>query len=93
MNKEKIIMALCSAILLAPSTLSAKQWTLKECISYALQNNIQLQKTLIQKQIATENWLQSKAAMLPSLPRPIKISTILLGLKVVLAVQDILEVR
>ena len=60
-------MALCSAILLAPSTLSAKQWTLKECISYALQNNIQLQKTLIQKQIATENWLQSKAAMLPSL--------------------------
>lgn len=60
-------MALCSAILLAPSTLRAKQWTLKECISYALQNNIQLQKTLIQKQIATENWLQSKAAMLPSL--------------------------
>lgn len=44
-----------------------KQWTLKECINYALQNNISLKKTNIQKKSSHEDLLQSQAALLPSL--------------------------
>lgn len=44
-----------------------KQWTLKECIDYALQNNISLKKTNIQKKSSHEDLLQSQAALLPSL--------------------------
>lgn len=49
------------------SSLSAKQWTLQECIEYALANNITLKKTLISKLTAHEDMLQSQAALLPSL--------------------------
>lgn len=59
---------LIGAILCAiPSGIYAKQWTLKECINYALENNISLQKTQIRKASANEDYLQSKAALLPSL--------------------------
>lgn len=59
---------LIGAILCAiPSGIFAKQWTLKECINYALENNISLQKTQIKKASANEDYLQSKAALLPSL--------------------------
>ena len=44
-----------------------KQWTLKDCIDYALQNNISLKKTNIQKKSTHEDLLQSQAALLPSL--------------------------
>lgn len=50
-----------------PSLACAKQWTLQDCVNYALENNIQLQKTRLQKASAEEDWLQSKAALLPSL--------------------------
>ncbi len=45
----------------------AKQWSLKDCIDYALANNISLQKTQLTKASAQEDYLQSKAALLPSL--------------------------
>ena len=45
----------------------AKQWTLGECVSYALTNNISLRKTVVNYQSAQETLLQSKAALLPSL--------------------------
>lgn len=47
MNKrfgKVLIGAILGAI---PSGIYAKQWTLKECINYALENNISLQKTQI----------------------------------------------
>lgn len=46
---------------------SAKQWTLQECIDYALQNNIQLQKSRIQQQSSSESVKGARAALLPSL--------------------------
>ena len=49
------------------SSSQARQWTLQECIDYALRNNISLRKTTITKKSATEDLLQSKAALLPSL--------------------------
>ena len=51
----------------AMTTASARQWTLRECIDYALQNNITLQKNRITRLSAQEDILQSQAALLPSL--------------------------
>ena len=50
-------------------TLSAqtKQWTLQDCIDYAMQNNITLQRSKLQQQSAAEDVKGSKAALLPSL--------------------------
>ena len=45
----------------------ARKWTLSDCINYALQNNITLQKKRLTRQSAHEDILQSKAALLPSL--------------------------
>ena len=54
--------------MLAMSTeCQAKQWSLKDCIDYALTNNIQLQKAKIQELTALEDVKQSQAALLPSL--------------------------
>lgn len=50
-----------------PSLASARQWTLQECIDYALQHNINIQKTSVQRRSAHEDVLQSQAALLPSL--------------------------
>lgn len=48
-------------------TMEAKKWTLQECIDYALQNNIQLKKSSVQRRSAQEDVLRSKADLLPSL--------------------------
>ena len=62
---NKVLMSM--VIVAAPLGAQAKQWTLKDCIDYALQNNITLQKTQLKKASANEDYLQSKAALLPSL--------------------------
>lgn len=46
---------------------SPKQWTLKECIDYALVNNIQLQQKKITKSESTEEVKSAKSQLLPSL--------------------------
>lgn len=56
-----------TAIAIALSACAQKKWTLTECIDYALQNNITLQQAKLQKQSATEERKQAKAALLPSL--------------------------
>ncbi len=63
---KKVIIAL--SVLLLPLLMTAqKQWTLKECIDYAMQNNITLQKSRLQKLSATEDVKGAKGALLPSL--------------------------
>ena len=42
-------------------------WTLQECIEYAMQHNITLQRAKLQQLSAREDVSQSKAALLPSL--------------------------
>ena len=77
MKKIKLLL-FSSCFLLLPATVRAqqqattnhqpaKQWTLKNCIDYALQNNISLQKIKLNKISAQEDVLQSKSALLPSL--------------------------
>ena len=57
-----------SVLLLAESlTVSAKTWTLEECISYAMENNITLQKAGLKRQTNMESVLSSKSSLLPSL--------------------------
>lgn len=51
----------------APLAAQAKQWTLQDCINYALANNISIQKTQLTKASAQEDYLQAKSALLPSL--------------------------
>lgn len=43
------------------------QWTLKDCISYAMQHNISLQKQRLAVKTAEEDVLRSKSDLLPSL--------------------------
>lgn len=46
---------------------TGKKWTLEECVNYALTHNIQLKKNTLAHQMAEEDVLQSRAALLPSL--------------------------
>lgn len=66
MKKSFMTLAL-SLLMLLPVTVEAREWTLQDCISYALQNNISLQKSRIQHLSAMEDLKQSKAELLPSL--------------------------
>ena len=66
MNKRLFLMSV--AVLLASvMTAQTKQWTLQECLDYAMQHNITLQRAKLQMQSAKEDVSQSKAALLPSL--------------------------
>ena len=65
MTTKKALLGLMIAT--TPLGMQAKQWTLRDCINYALENNISLQKTVLKKASAQEDYLQSKAALLPSL--------------------------
>lgn len=61
------VILLALATLVIPQSAFAKQWTLQECIDYALSHNITIQKNRISKLSAHEDILQSKAELLPSL--------------------------
>jgi outer membrane protein len=66
MKTKKIIMSVM--MLTATMTVGAqKQWTLNECIDYALKNNISLKKKTLTTKSAIEDVKQAKAALLPSL--------------------------
>jgi len=69
MNKIIIncICMLFAAVLSVSAQVTEKKWTMQECIDYALQNNITLQKSRIQRRSAIEDVKQSKAELLPSL--------------------------
>lgn len=66
--KKRVFIALLAAwgCLCVPAV-SAKVWTLEECIQYAMDNNITLQKSGLTRQSAAEDIRLSKARLLPSL--------------------------
>lgn len=63
MKKGLLILAMMASL----TATAGKQWTLKECIDHAMQNNITLKQAKLTKQTATETRKQSQAALLPSL--------------------------
>ena len=66
MNKKNIISIALFFMTTAP-TWSQKQWSLQDCINYAMQNNITLQQARLVIQSAEEDVKGSRAALLPSL--------------------------
>ena len=70
----KKILLLISVVLLSTQVIKAqdvlststRQWTLQQCIDYAMENNITLQKSKLQKESATEDLKGAKAALLPT---------------------------
>lgn len=67
MVKKATTILVVAGFLSVSAQVSARQWTLQECIDYALANNITLQKNRVSKYSAIEDYKQSKAALLPSL--------------------------
>lgn len=63
MRKVLFIMAVASSL----TAVAQQKWTLRDCIDYAMQNNITLKQSLLKEQTATETRKQSQAALLPSL--------------------------
>lgn len=63
--KQKLMTA-AAVLLLATTAAAQKQWTLQECVDYAMQNNITLKKSKLQKESATEELKGAKAALLPT---------------------------
>ncbi|MBQ7444184.1 MAG: TolC family protein [Bacteroidaceae bacterium] len=61
-------LATLAALALSTMGLHAQQtWTLQQCLDYAAEHNIQVQKSRITEQEAEQTLLQSKAALFPSL--------------------------
>ena len=68
--KKIVKLLLGIAFIVAPTSLFAqqpKEWTLSDCINYALDNNIQIKRFGLQTDIATNNYVQSWVQMAPSL--------------------------
>lgn len=66
MNLKKFFLFVFG-VFYALSVSAQKQWSLQDCIRYALDNNISLKKNHIQKLSSHEDLLQSQSALLPTL--------------------------
>lgn len=64
MKRKMIVM---SMVLLPFGLQAQRQWTMQQCIDYAMQNNITLQKAKLQQLSAKEDVKGSKAQLFPSL--------------------------
>ena len=64
---KKVLLLIGVALLNMEVVHAQKQWTLQDCIDYAMENNITLQKSKLQKESATEDLKGAKAALLPTL--------------------------
>lgn len=64
---KKLLTGALTLMLTASVSAQTKLWTLQECIDYAMQHNITLQRAKLQQLSAKEDVSQSKAALLPSL--------------------------
>ena len=65
MKSKMIVFA--AAFLCSLSAVAQEAWTLQDCLDYAMQNNITLQRARLQQQSAAEDVKGQKAALLPSL--------------------------
>ena len=55
-----------AAMLMALGAHAQKKWTLKECIDYAIENNVTLKQVKLKAKSAQEDVKQSRAALLPT---------------------------
>jgi len=68
-TRFKIFLVISGLIfgLSSASAQETKRWTLKECIDYALANNVDIKSSAVSVQSSKEDLLQAKASKLPSL--------------------------
>ena len=66
LNKVKTRWVLPVCLMASMPLYAQKQWTMQDCIDYAMQNNITLQKARLSQQSAAEDVKGSKSALLPS---------------------------
>ena len=64
---KRLIFVVAMVMACASGFAQARQWTLDDCITYALENNISLKKNVLSVRSANEDLQQSQAALLPSL--------------------------
>ena len=64
---KRVLFIIGIVLLNMQMALAQKQWTLQDCIDYAMENNITLMKSQLQKRTATEELKGAKAALLPTL--------------------------
>jgi len=67
MKRIYLIISLLIVLCFHEISAQEKKWTLDDCISYAVSNNIGLQRQKLQTQVAEVNLLKSKMDILPSL--------------------------
>ena len=67
MKRKKKLLAVALLTMTVLPLGAQKKWTLDDCISYAMQNNITLQKSRLQQQSAAEDVKAQKGALLPTL--------------------------
>ena len=61
-----MVMLMTACFLSLSAVYGQRQWTLQQCLDYALDNNITLQQSKLQRQSATEDLKGAKGALLPS---------------------------
>ena len=67
MKKKCFLLSVALMLTASVSAQTNHLWTLQQCLDYAMQHNITLQRARLQLQSAKEDVSQSKAALLPSL--------------------------
>lgn len=67
MKRILLILTLILIFCLQDITAQVKQWTLEDCINYAVTNNIRLQRQKLQTESAQVNFLASKLNLFPNL--------------------------
>ena len=63
---KKRILFFSLMLLIVSAVMAQKQWTLQECLDYAMANNITLKKQQLKQQSAMEDLKGAKGALLPS---------------------------
>ncbi len=67
MNKKVLTLILVIVTATSTNAMAQKKWSLRQCIDYAMDNNIQLQKSKISENVAETELKQAKAGLLPNL--------------------------
>ena len=67
MRRKALLLAMLSAMAMQAAAQGNGGWTLRQCIDHAMEHNISLKKSALQRKSAAEDTKQSKAALLPSL--------------------------
>jgi outer membrane protein len=67
MNRIHLIVIFLLVLSFRETNAQEKKWTLEDCISYAVSNNISLKRQMLQTETAEANFLKSKLDALPSL--------------------------